>query len=367
MSDCRDEGRVVVAMSGGVDSSLAAALLVDQGYEVTGVSMRLAPDDSRVGSSGCCSQEDFEDAACVAAELGVPHYVFDMRERFRRSVMQPFADEYLAGRTPSPCVLCNRELKFDLLRRKARELGISLVATGHYARRDRVNGRYRLRRAADEFKDQSYFLFEMGQEELADTLFPVGDLTKDSVRRLASEKRLVVAAKPESQEICFVPDGHYAEVVQRLRPEGATAGSIIDETGRVLGRHDGVHRFTVGQRRGLGISAPLPLYVSAIDAMAGTVTVSPRGNLLRAGLEASALSWTSGEASSPGCRISVKIRYRHPAVAATLEAVDHDRARVVFDHPQEAVAPGQAAVFYLGDEVLGGGWIDRALTLEEAA
>lgn len=357
--------RVVVAMSGGVDSSVAAALLAARGYDVVGVSMRLASGGSvghaSAGSSGCCSLADFMDAGRVADRLGIAHYTFDMRKAFTRSVVEPFVDEYLAGRTPSPCIVCNREIKFGALRRKAAELGATHVASGHYARRVRTGGRYQLRAGRDASKDQSYFLFEMGQAELSTTLFPVGDLRKDEVRREAERLGLAVATKPDSQEICFVPDGRYAEIVERIAAERVRPGRLVDEQGRELGAHGGVHRFTIGQRRGIGIAAPSALYVCEIDSTTARVTVTTRERLGRTGLEAAGVVWTSGTAEPDGARVDVRIRYRHRAVAATLERIGADRVRVLFDIPQDGVSPGQAAVFYRYDEVVGGGWITRAL------
>jgi tRNA-specific 2-thiouridylase len=359
--------RIVVAMSGGVDSSVAAALLAEAGYEVVGVSMRLASDGGAraATSSGCCSLEDFRDAARVAARLGLAHYTFDMRSEFSDAVVRPFVDEYLAGRTPSPCILCNREIKFSLLRRKAAELGADFVATGHYARRTYDDGRYRLLRGRDQAKDQSYFLFELGQQELAHTLFPVGGLDKREVRARAERLGLAVATKPDSQEICFVADGRYADFVERVGAARVRRGEIRDEQGRVLGTHDGVQRFTIGQRRGLGVSASEPLFVSAIDATSATVTVVPRARLGRRGLIADGVVWTTGVPEQDGARVQARIRYRHDAVAASVCEISAGRATVRFDEAQDGVSPGQAVVFYRDAEVVGGGWIRSALDEDE--
>jgi tRNA-specific 2-thiouridylase len=359
--------RIVVAMSGGVDSSVAAALLAEQGYEVIGMSLRLAAESQAGGnSSGCCSLDDFRDAARVAEILGIPHYVLDMREAFHRAVIAPFVEEYLAGRTPSPCILCNREIKFGVLHRKARELGAAYVATGHYAVRERDSQGCRLLRAADPAKDQSYFLFEMGQEQLEATLFPLGRLTKDEVRQVAYAKGLPVAQKPESQEICFVPDGRYADFVAKQAPERIRPGAIRDESGQEIGRHEGVHRYTVGQRRGIGVAAGEPLYVSNVNAATATVVTATRERLSRLGLEASGVRWTSGRPEPDDAVVEVRIRHRHRPVPARVYAIGQDRIRVVFAAPEPAVTPGQAAVLYRGNEVLGGAWIVRALEDDEA-
>jgi tRNA-specific 2-thiouridylase len=360
-------GRVLMAMSGGVDSSVAAAILRESGYDVVGIAMRLAPEPAagamrRRGT--CCSHVDFEDARRVAELLEFPFYVIDLRADFAARVMRDFVAEYAAGRTPNPCVMCNREIKFDRLWNRARAIGADWVATGHYARIERSgDGRYHLMRAADTAKDQSYFLFTLGQNELARSLFPLGAMTKAEVRRRARELGLVNADKPESQEICFVPDGDYARFVERNAGDGMLRpGRIVDRNGRMLAAHSGIHRFTVGQRKGLGVSASEPLYVSAIDPASGDVTVGRRDELVSAGLIASRVSFTGGRMLHDGAAVAVKIRYRHPALPARLRACDGDRMEVRFRDGGPAVTPGQACVFYDGDEVLGGGFIERALS-----
>ncbi len=349
--------RIVVAMSGGVDSSVAAALLVEAGYEVIGVNLRLAGDASR-----CCSLDDAEDARRVAERLGIRFYVADYAQRFRREVIEPFADDYLAGRTPIPCVACNQRFKFRHLLDRARALGAERVATGHYARVERAaDGTRVLRRGADPAKDQSYFLFDLDQERLARIAFPVGALDKAAVRARARDLGLATAEKPESQEICFVPDGDYARVVESVRPDALPgAGELVDERGRVLGRHAGVHRFTVGQRRGLGVAAGSRLYVTAIDAARNRVTVGPAASLAAAGARVGRVSWVAGVPPAAPVRARVRIRYRDAGAVARVEPGPGASARVHFDAPARAVTPGQAAVFYRGDEVLGGGWIEAA-------
>jgi tRNA-specific 2-thiouridylase len=359
--------RVLVAMSGGVDSSVAAALLCEQGYDVVGVAMRLAPDApgptaKRRGT--CCSHDDFEDARRVSERLGFPFYVVDLRADFGARVIGNFVSEYLAGRTPNPCVMCNREIKFDRLWSRARALDADLVATGHYARISRdASGGYHLLRAADSSKDQSYFLFTMGQAELSRTLFPLGAMTKVEVRARARALGLANADKPESQEICFVPDGDYARFVERLAPEGSVReGRITDSAGKTLAEHGGIHRFTVGQRRGLGIAAGTPLYVSEIRPVSGEVVVGVRSELNSSGLIARDVDLVDPATLAAGAsEVEVKIRYRHPALPARLTLASSRTAEVRFLAAGPAVTPGQACVFYRGDEVVGGGFIERAL------
>lgn len=350
--------RIVVAMSGGVDSSVAAALLVEAGHEVIGVTMRLAGDRSR-----CCSLDDAEDARRVAERLGIRFYVADYADAFRREVMEPWADAYLAGRTPIPCVACNRRFKFRHLLDRAQALGASAVATGHYARIERdAAGAPSLLRGVDPAKDQSYFLFDLGPEQLARIRFPVGALGKDEVRARARSLGLATADKPESQEICFVANGDTGAAVEKIRPGAAPGpGEIVDERGHVVGRHDGIHRFTVGQRRGLGVATGSRVYVRAIDAAANRVEIAPIERLGARGARLDGVSWVAGAAPRAPLRARVCVRYRHAGARAAIEADAAGGARVAFDEPVTAVAPGQAAVFYDGERVLGGGWIAESI------
>lgn len=352
--------RVVVAMSGGVDSSVAAALLVEQGCEVIGITMHLSGSASR-----CCSLDDADDARRVAERLGIKFYVANYADLFRREVMEPFADSYLKGETPIPCVACNQRLKFRHLLDRAEALGASGVATGHYAQVEGGiaggAGGYRLRRGADPGKDQSYFLFDLDQERLARIRFPVGAMKKDEVRARARELGLATAEKAESQEICFVPDDNYADVVESIRPGALPGrGEIVDETGRVVGEHAGIHRFTVGQRRGIGVAQGERRYVKAIDAARNRIEIGARAAIEKKRARVRGVTWIAGR-PPPQTRCKVQVRYRHGGVWARLQASPEEDAAdcldVCFESPVAAVTPGQAAVFYDGDAVLGGGWI----------
>jgi len=351
--------RIVVAMSGGVDSSVAAALLTEQGHEVIGLSMQLYDQSGGEKFGSCCTLDDLHDARRVASRLGFPHYIVNLERQFNETVVANFVGEYAAGRTPIPCAHCNSDLKFSTLLDRAHGFGAAQVATGHYAQITRAgDGRWQLRRGADPDKDQSYFLFSLTQAQLAGALFPVGALPKSAVREHARRLDLVVAEKPDSQEICFIPDGDYASFVARREPSLTRGGAIVDEQGRELATHGGIHRFTIGQRKGLAVSSPTPLYVLKIDADRSQVTVGPRASLERTAFTASMVNWISGAAPEGWLAASAQIRHRHTAAAGRVRALPDGRAEFDFEQPQAAVTPGQAAVFYDGDLVVGGGWID---------
>ena len=356
--------RIVVAMSGGVDSSVAAALLAEQGHDVIGVSMQLY-DNSAMTDSGqrafgtCCTIDDLYDARRVAATIGIPHYIVNFESQFGEHVISNFVREYITGRTPIPCSHCNSELKFAELLDRAKAFDAETLATGHYARIERdAGGRYHLYRGADNSKDQTYFLFSLTQEQLARAAFPVGHLDKDTVRAHADRLKLSVARKPDSQEICFVPDGDYAKFVEKRAPDATRPGTVVDNDGKVLGTHDGVHKFTIGQRKGLGLSSREPLYVLEIKPDRAQVVVGSKDDLGRNTLTASKVNWVSGTPGANWRELTAQIRHRHEAAPARVRAIEHDRAEVEFEQPQTAVTPGQAVVWYDGEEVIGGGWID---------
>jgi tRNA-specific 2-thiouridylase len=346
-------------MSGGVDSSVAAALLAEQGHDVIGLSMQLYDQRGDQTFGSCCTLDDLYDARRVASAIGFPHYILNFERQFQETVVSNFVREYAAGRTPLPCAHCNSDLKFSTLLDRARGLGAEHVATGHYARVERsADGRWLLTRSADRDKDQSYFLFSLTQPQLAAAMFPVGSLSKPEVRAQARRLQLDVAEKPDSQEICFIPDGDYAAFVEKKIPADDRGGTIVAQDGERLGTHGGVHRFTVGQRKGLGISASAPLYVLQIDAESREVTVGPRAALERASLTASGVNWVAVDAPSDWLPVSGQIRHRHAAAPGRVRALPGGRAELVFDVPQSAITPGQAVVFYDDDVVVGGGWIE---------
>lgn len=365
--------KIAVAMSGGVDSSAAAAILREQGHELVGFTMQLwnqrrgisVDENGESLPSRCCSLDDVYDARRVAEELGFPFYVLNLEKEFERDVVQPFVNSYLNGETPIPCVACNSRLKFASLDKLATSLGCEKVATGHYARVefDEATRRHRLLRGRDPQKDQSYFLWELTQDQLSRALFPLGELSKSDARQAARDNQLAVAEKKESQEICFVPDGDYAGFIDRyLAAEQQTdrmprGGDIVTSNGDVIGTHTGIHRYTIGQRRGIGVSQPRPLYVLGIDTAKDQVIVGYDEDLLSEEFTAAGVNWIALDNPAEPVRAEVRVRYRHTAAPATLRPLEDNRVRVQFDEPQRAITPGQATVFYRGDEVVGGGWI----------
>jgi tRNA-uridine 2-sulfurtransferase len=364
-------GLVAIAMSGGVDSSTVAAVLQSQGRPVVGLTMQLwnqrrLPELQGGGTAQhrCCSLDDVYDAKRVAQHLDFPHYVVNFEDQFEERVVRPFVEQYLAGRTPIACTNCNTEVKFEPLLRLARQIGAERLATGHYARirYNEANGRYELLRARDDSKDQSYFLWGLTQEQLSRSEFPLGELSKEEVRALAREVNLPVAEKPESMELCFVPNGDYVQFIRAYSLEGKRSlnnveGDIVTADGTVIGRHNGVHNYTIGQRKGLGFSAGKPIYVLSIDSVSNRVVVGEDDALRASTFEIEDVNWISiGEPSAP-LRAEVKIRHKHEPATATVEAVPGNRACIRFDAPQRAITPGQAAAIYSADVVLAGGWI----------
>jgi tRNA-specific 2-thiouridylase len=365
---------IAVAMSGGVDSSAVAALLRAQGHTLIGLTLQLWNQRRLAGHEGipeavqgrCCSIDDVYDARRVAEQLDIPYYLVNQEARFEAEVVRPFVAEYLAGRTPIPCTLCNNHLKFDQLLTTARQIGADRIATGHYARNrfDQSSGRWVLSRPEDKSKDQTYFLFGLTQDQLSRTLFPLGEMQKPAVRIMASEAGLNVAAKPDSQEICFIPGGDYNTFLKAYLDEQDeelpdSSGELVTTTGEVVGRHTGIQNFTVGQRKGLGLTSPDPLYVLTIHPDSHHVTVGANEDLMTRDLRANRLNWIAvpGLAQGETIRVKIKIRHRHEPAWATLSSDGKDLALAVFDEPQRAITPGQSAVFYDDDDVVGGGWI----------
>jgi tRNA-specific 2-thiouridylase len=363
---------IAVAMSGGVDSSTVAAMLRADGYELVGLTLQLWNQRRLAGKEGmpeqvtgrCCSLDDVYDARRVAEALDIPYYVVNEEERFEQDVVRPFVREYLNGRTPIPCSLCNNHLKFDQLLVRARQIGADRIATGHYARNeyDAARGRWILSRPVDQAKDQTYFLFGLTQEQLARTLFPLGCYRKPEVREMAAQYGLAIAVKPDSQEICFIPGGDYkkfigAYLAEQVEEIPDTAGELVSTAGEVIGRHAGIHNFTIGQRKGLGVASPDPLYVIQIDQASHRVTIGSDAEAMTRTLRARDLNWISIPELRSDMRVRVKIRHRHEPAWAIISNAGLGEVEAVFDEPQRAVTPGQAAVFYDGDEVAGGGWI----------
>ncbi len=351
--------RALIAMSGGVDSSVAASLIADKGYECMGCTMRLYENDV-IGEDlfgTCCSLKDTQDARAVCEKIGIPYNIYHYEAEFREKVIEPFICSYENGETPNPCIRCNRYLKFDSLYNKAKELGFEYIVTGHYARIEERDGKYYLLKAKDPNKDQSYVLYDLTQEQLAHTFFPLGEYTKNEVREIAEEKQFVTSHKSESQDICFVPDGDYAAMIRRYRDKEYEKGDFVDTEGNVLGTHEGIINYTIGQRRGLGIPADRRLYVKQLDVKNNRVILADNKDLFEKELIIRDFHWITGDVPAEPMRCSAKIRYRHKEQPATLEVLSDGKAKITFDEPQRAITAGQSAVLYDGDIVLGGGII----------
>lgn len=357
--------KVVIAMSGGVDSSVCALMMKEQGYDCIGMTMRLwkGPEAESLScdSKSCCGAESVEDARLVCDEIKIPYYAINFKEEFWTNVVEKFADEYCKGRTPSPCILCNEKMKFDTLYKKCLDVGAEKVCTGHYARIkfDQDRKRWVLMKGVDYAKDQSYFLFSMTQEQLSKTIFPLGEFTKPHIRELAKEGNLITASKPESMDICFIPDGDYAAFIERHFPEKIPPkGPVKTVDGKELGEHNGIHSYTIGQRKGLNIAFGKPLYISNIDPKTNEIQVGPFEETKQKSCFVSRITWVAEDGSKETYQASVKIRSKSPESRATIIPLGNGKAKIEFENAQHAITPGQAAVFYQGDEVLGGGWID---------
>lgn len=351
--------KALIAMSGGVDSSLAAKLMIEQGYDCIGCTMKLYQnEDAGISNTKtCCSLDDVEDARAVAYKLGMKFYVFNFTDAFRDTVIRKFINSYERGITPNPCIDCNRYMKFERLYERARTIGCDFIVTGHYARIEKEDGKYILKKALDETKDQSYVLYSLTQEQLSHTLFPLGNMKKTEVRISAEKAGFVNATKPDSQDICFVPNGDYASVIELQTGRKSVVGNFIDKDGHILGKHKGIIHYTIGQRKGLGISSDTPLYVCKIDPQSGNIVLGSNDELLSRKATAVEFNWISGDSPKGEFRCKAKVRYRQTEQWATALPIGEDTVRILFDTPQRAISPGQAAVLYDGDVVLGGGTI----------